>query len=50
MGVPAPPNERPRHEISAIWGNAENIYSLGVLPPVTQTGPACALVQRLRGL
>src|SRR6516164_9679661 len=28
----------PRPLMSAIWGNSENIFSLRVLPPVTQTG------------
>ena len=26
--------------MSATWGNSEKIYSLGVLPPVTQSGHA----------
>ena len=25
--------------MSATWGNSAKIYSLGVLPPLTQTGP-----------
>ena len=35
-----------RLTMSATWGNSENIYSLGVLPPVTLTGLAGVSVRQ----
>src|SRR5262244_2429778 len=36
--------------MSAVWGYSENIYSPGVLPPVTPSGPRSRARQAARGI